>query len=150
MRGVLGLKRRKPSWFGLPVMMKLTLSTPHHVLKNIGKGPLTRPNNFMMIPQIQRFGYPQGVDPNECTLITSFTSSERDQWMRSKCINIKIPNHAYAWLKVILTLLGDRCIVSLTSPTVMWGLRYHNSLFSRFRASDGPRGHISQVRMRRI
>lgn len=90
MRGVLGLKRRKPSWFDLPVMMKLTLSTPHHALKNLAKGPLTRPNNFMMIPQIQRFGYPQDVDPNKCTFITSF-SSERDQWMRSKCINIHDP-----------------------------------------------------------
>ena len=90
MRGVLGLKRRKPSWFDLPVMMKLTLSTPHHALRNIAKGPLTRPNNFMMIPQIQRFGYPQDVDPNKCTFITSF-SSERDQWMRSKCINIHDP-----------------------------------------------------------
>lgn len=43
-----------------------------------------------MIPQIQRFGYLQGVDPNKCTFITSF-SSERDQWMRSKCINIHDP-----------------------------------------------------------
>jgi hypothetical protein len=87
MRGVLGLKRLEPSWFGLPVMMKLALSTPHHALRNVAKGPLTRPNNFMMIPQITRFGYPQDVDPYKCTLITSF-SSERDQWMRSKCINI--------------------------------------------------------------
>jgi hypothetical protein len=68
-------------------MMKLTLSTPHHALKNLEKGPLTRPSNFMMIPQISRFGYPQDVDPNKCTFITSF-SSERDQRMRSKCINI--------------------------------------------------------------
>jgi hypothetical protein len=90
MRGVLGLKHRKPSWFGLPVMMKLTLSTPHHALRNLAKSPLTRPNNFMMIPQIQRFGYPQDVDPNKCTFITSF-SSERNQWMRSKCINIHDP-----------------------------------------------------------
>ncbi|HTT23667.1 MAG TPA: hypothetical protein VMG82_32365 [Candidatus Sulfotelmatobacter sp.] len=87
MRGVLGLKRRKPSWFDLPVMMKLTLSTPHHALKNLAKGPLTRPNNFMMIPQICRFGCPQNVDPNKFTLITSF-STERDQWMHSKCIDI--------------------------------------------------------------
>jgi hypothetical protein len=71
-------------------MMKLTLSTPHHALKNLAKGPLTRPNNFMMIPQIQRFGYPQDVDPNKCTFITSF-SSERDKWMSSKCINIYDP-----------------------------------------------------------
>ena len=90
MRGVLGLKRRNPSWFKLPVMMKLTLSTPHHALKNLAKGPLTRPNNFMMIPQMQPFGYPQDVDPKTCTFITSF-SSERGQWMRSKCINIHDP-----------------------------------------------------------
>ena len=38
------------------VMMKLALSTPHHALKNLAKGPLTRPNNFMMIPQMSRFG----------------------------------------------------------------------------------------------
>jgi len=71
-------------------MMKLTLSTPHHALQNLAKGPLTRPNNFMMIPQIQSFGYPQDVDPNKCTFITSF-SSERSQWMHSKCINIHDP-----------------------------------------------------------
>jgi hypothetical protein len=87
MRGVLGLPRTKPAWFDLPVMMKLTLSTPHHALRNLAKGPLTRPNNFMMIPQVCRFGCPANVDPDKFTLITPF-SSERDQWMRSKCINI--------------------------------------------------------------
>jgi hypothetical protein len=86
-RGVLGLKRRKPTWFDLPVMMRLTLSTPHHALKNLAKGPLMRPNNFMMLPQISPFGHPQGVDPNKFTLITAF-SSERDQWMHSQCVNI--------------------------------------------------------------
>jgi hypothetical protein len=87
MRGVLGLKREKPSWFDLPVMMRLTLSTPHHALKNLAKGPLTRPNNFMMIPQICRFGCPANVDPEKFTLVAQF-SSERDKWMNSKCINI--------------------------------------------------------------
>jgi hypothetical protein len=87
MRGVLGLKRKKSAWFDLPVMMKLTLSTPHNMFRNLAKCPLTRPNNFMMIPQISRFGYPQGIDPNKCTWITPF-SSEREHWMSSKCINI--------------------------------------------------------------
>jgi hypothetical protein len=68
-------------------MMKLTLSTPHHALKNLAKGSLTRPNNFMMLPQISRFGYPEGVDHNKFTLVTPF-STERDQWMHSKCVNI--------------------------------------------------------------
>ncbi|MGB6481996.1 MAG: hypothetical protein WBE86_00760 [Candidatus Acidiferrales bacterium] len=87
MRGVLGLDRTKPAWFDLPVMMKLTLSTPHHVLKNLAKGPLTRPHNFMMIPQISRFGCPRNVHPDKFTPITPF-SSERGEWMNSKCINI--------------------------------------------------------------
>jgi len=90
MRGVLELPRANPAWFDLPVMMKLTLNTPHHALRNLAKGPFTRPNNFMMLPQISRFGYPQNVDPNKFTLITAF-SSERDQWMNSKCINIHDP-----------------------------------------------------------
>jgi hypothetical protein len=76
MRGVLGLKRQG-TWFDLPVMMRLTLSTPHHALKNLSKGPLTRPNNFMMLPQICHFGYPQDVDPNKFTLITN--------WRRNRC-----------------------------------------------------------------
>jgi hypothetical protein len=87
MRGVLGLKRKKPAWFHLPVMMKLTLSTPHHALKNLEKGPLTRPNNFMMLPQISQFGCPQNIDPNKFTLITQFTDL-REHWMNSKCLNI--------------------------------------------------------------
>jgi hypothetical protein len=86
-RGVVGLKRTKPAWFDLPVMMKLTLSTPHHALKNLAKGPLTRPNNFMMLPQICQSLCPQNVDREKFTLITPF-SSKREQWMKSKCINV--------------------------------------------------------------
>jgi hypothetical protein len=89
-RGFLWLERRKPTWFDLPVMMKLTLSTPHHALQNLAKSPLTRPNNFMMIPQVARFGVPKGIDPSAFTLITQF-SSEREAWMKSKCINIHDP-----------------------------------------------------------
>jgi hypothetical protein len=89
MRGVLKLKRRKPAWFDLPVMMKLTLSTPHHALQNLGKCDLTRPHNFMLMPKIAPFGYPAGVNPADphFTLITSFTS-KREDWIKSKCINI--------------------------------------------------------------
>lgn len=41
----------------------------------------------MMIPQVSAFGCPQNIDPNKFTLITPF-SSERDEWMNSKCLNI--------------------------------------------------------------
>ena len=91
MRGVLGMRRTRPEWFDLPVMMKLTLSTPHHALRNLAKGPLTRPNNFMMLPQLCRYGLPENVDRNRFTLITPFCSN-RDQWIKSKCINIHDPD----------------------------------------------------------
>jgi hypothetical protein len=70
--------------------MKLTLSNPYHALQHLAKSPLTRPNNFMMIPQLARFGVPRGIDPDAFTLITQF-SSARDDWMKSKCINIHDP-----------------------------------------------------------
>jgi hypothetical protein len=38
MRGVLEQKRKEPAWLNLPVMMKLTLSTPHRALKNLARG----------------------------------------------------------------------------------------------------------------
>jgi hypothetical protein len=60
-RGALKLKRRKPPWSDLPVMMKITLSTPYHALQNLGKCDLTRPHNFMMMPKMAPFGYPAGV-----------------------------------------------------------------------------------------
>lgn len=89
-RGFLWFDRRKLKWFDLPVMMKLTLSSPYHALQHLAKSPLTRPNNFMMIPQLARFGVPRGIDPSAFTLITQF-SSERNVWMKSKCINIHDP-----------------------------------------------------------
>ena len=86
-RGALGFERVSPEWFDLPVMMKLTLSTPHHAVRNLAKGPLTRPYNFMMLPQISRFGCPQNIDPDRFTLVTPFMS-ERSEWMNSECINV--------------------------------------------------------------
>jgi len=58
-------------------------------LQNLGKCDLTRPHNFMMMPKIAPFGYPPGVNPADphFTLITQFTS-EREDWIKSKCINI--------------------------------------------------------------
>jgi hypothetical protein len=44
----------------------------------------------MMIPQVARFGIPRGIDPSTFTLITPF-SSEREAWIKSKCINIHDP-----------------------------------------------------------
>jgi hypothetical protein len=42
-----------------------------------------------MMPKIAPFGYPPGVNPADphFTLITQFTS-EREDWIKSKCVNI--------------------------------------------------------------
>jgi hypothetical protein len=87
--GALGMRRKKRSWFELPVMMKVTLSTPHHALQNLGKCDLTRPHNFMMMPKIAPFGYPPGINPADphFTLITRFTDV-REEWIKLECINI--------------------------------------------------------------
>ena len=50
------IEAQTTSMVDLPVMMKLTLSTPHHALKNLAKGPLTRPNNFMMTRKYHALG----------------------------------------------------------------------------------------------
>lgn len=73
-------------------MMKITLSTPHHALQNLGKCDMTRPHNFLMMPKISRFGYPPGVNPADphFTLITPFTSN-RERWIGSECVNIHNP-----------------------------------------------------------
>jgi hypothetical protein len=85
LREMLGLPRSEPSWFGLPAMMRIVLSTPH-VLHRLNRS--TRPYNFLLCPLIDTVtGYPAGIDPNHFTLITPFTK-QRGRWMDAECINV--------------------------------------------------------------
>jgi hypothetical protein len=85
LRETLGLPRREPSWFDLPAMMRIVLSTPH-VLHRLNRS--TRPYNFLLCPLIDTVtGYPAGVDPNRFTLITPFTK-HREEWTDAECINV--------------------------------------------------------------
>jgi hypothetical protein len=85
LREALGLPRREPSWFDLPAMMRIVLSTPH-VLQRFDFS--TRPYNFLLCPLIDTVtGYPAGVDPKHFTLITQFTK-HREQWLEAECINV--------------------------------------------------------------
>ncbi|MGC1652545.1 MAG: hypothetical protein WA722_06975, partial [Candidatus Sulfotelmatobacter sp.] len=85
LRETLGLPRNEPSWFDLPAMMRIVLSTPH-VLRRLNRS--TRPYNFLLCPLIDTVtGYPAGVDPNRFTLITPFTK-HRDEWTDAECINV--------------------------------------------------------------
>jgi len=85
LREALGLPRKIPTWLNVPAMMRIVLSTPF-VLARLNRS--TRPYNFLLCPLIDSVaGYPANVDPDRFTLITEFTS-ERRQWLRSKCINV--------------------------------------------------------------
>ncbi len=85
LRETLGLPRNEPSWFDLPAMMRIVLSTPH-VLHRLNRS--TRPYNFLLCPLIDTVtGYPAGVDQNRFTLITPFTK-HRGQWKQAECVNV--------------------------------------------------------------
>jgi hypothetical protein len=85
LREALGLARREPSWFDLPAMMRIVLSTPH-VLQRLDFS--TRPYNFLLCPLIDTVtGYPAGVDPSHFTLITPFTK-QRERWQEAEFVNV--------------------------------------------------------------
>jgi hypothetical protein len=85
LREAYGLRRREPSWFDLPAMMRIVLSTPH-VLQRLNRS--TRPYNFLLCPLIDTVtGYPAGVDPSHFTLITPFTK-QRERWQKAECVNV--------------------------------------------------------------
>jgi len=67
-------------------MMRVVLSTPL-VLDRLNRG--TRPYNFLFCPLVDAtVGYPQGLDPIDCTLIAPF-SKDRQAWLTLPCVNIR-------------------------------------------------------------
>src|ERR1039457_7728258 len=78
-------------------------------------------------------GYPQNVDPNKFTLITPF-SSERDQWMHSKCINI----HDYKSPVYELTDDYDGCR-ALTKNFFILSGSYHKKTQKKKHHAGGKR-----------
>ena len=86
LRDELGITATRPEWLDLPAMMRVVLSTPL-VLDRHNRG--TRPYNFIFCPLIDAtVGYPQGLDPLDCTLIAPF-SKDREAWLTLPCINIR-------------------------------------------------------------
>jgi hypothetical protein len=95
LRDVLGLPAIEPSWFGLPAMMRIAISTPE-VLKALRlrqkQWPYrdkTKPFNFVLSPIIEKLtgGYPVGADSDRFTLIAPFTSNP-SRWHQLIWVNI--------------------------------------------------------------
>ena len=81
-----GFPQRLSTWLQLPAMMRVVLSTPI-VLDRLNRG--TRPYNFLFCPLIDAtVGYPQGLDPADCTVIAPFTKNRRT-WLGLPCINVR-------------------------------------------------------------
>lgn len=94
LREALGLPNADPTWFGLPAMMRFTISTPEvlKVLQARQKGlpyrDRAKPSNFVLTVVIDPLGgYPVGVDPKAFTLIAPFTS-DPSLWHGLKWVNL--------------------------------------------------------------
>ena len=87
-RGALTLKRKAPSWLGVPQMMRLTITT-YHVLEMLGDWDIARPYNFRFMPMVDpMFGYAFDRRANDKVLLVAPFSSKQERWFDMKCVNI--------------------------------------------------------------
>jgi hypothetical protein len=94
--GVLGIPRKRPSWFKLPGMMRIAITTPE-VLKvfqarqsHLPYRDRIKPFNFVLSPQIHRLGlsgFPSDVDPKHFTLVAPFTVND-SRWLKLDWVNV--------------------------------------------------------------
>lgn len=83
LEGEIATPRPAPEWFKLPVMMRMTVSTP--AVLGLLKG-FTRPFNFVHVPLLFPSLYPAGKDSSNFGLIMPF-SKHRSEWLKTKAID---------------------------------------------------------------
>jgi hypothetical protein len=90
-----GLRPKAPSWFRLPAMMRVAITTPK-VLKvlqvrqhELPYSDRMKPFNFVLSPIIDRLtgGLPVSADPDQFTLIAPFTSNP-SRWYGLLWVNV--------------------------------------------------------------
>ena len=87
-RGVLKLRRARPTWLDLPQMMRLTITT-YNVLEMLGEWEIARPYNFLLLPMVDpTFGYAFSRRANEKVLLIVQFSSNQERWFDMRCVNI--------------------------------------------------------------
>ncbi len=95
LRDALGLGAAEPSWFSLPAMMRIAITTPE-VLKALQAHQAelpyrdqTKPFGFVLSPTIDKLtgGYLVGADPDKFTLIAPFTS-DPSRWNQLTWTNV--------------------------------------------------------------
>jgi hypothetical protein len=87
-RGVLKLRRARPTWLNLPQMMRLTITT-YNVLEMLGEWDIARPYSFLLLPMVDpTFGYAFPRRANEKILLVTEFSPKQTHWFGMKCVNI--------------------------------------------------------------
>jgi hypothetical protein len=95
LRKALDLPAIEPSWFGLPAMMRLAITTPEVLRALQARQKFSpyrdkvKPFNFVLSPILDKLtgGYPVGADTDRFTLIAPFTSNPL-RWHQITWVNI--------------------------------------------------------------
>jgi hypothetical protein len=88
LRGALKFPRKAPSWFDVPQMMRLTITT-YNVLEMLGGWNIARPYNFLLLPMVDPvYGIAFHRNSNEKVLLVSAFSSKQETWLDLDCINV--------------------------------------------------------------
>jgi hypothetical protein len=86
LRKELRLASKKPSWLGLPAIMRMAMTSPN-VIKT-GRPAWLAPFNFFFFPLLSDLGgYPQGYDRSNFRFITA-TETNRKKWQRLRGVNL--------------------------------------------------------------
>jgi hypothetical protein len=85
LEGEVARPRPLPTWFSVPAMMRMTVSTP--AVLGLLNG-FTKPFNFVLVPLMFPNLYPAGKNPSNFGLIMPF-SKNRDQWLQTKALDTR-------------------------------------------------------------
>jgi hypothetical protein len=84
----LNIPRKAPSWFDVPQMMRLTITTCN-VLEMLGEWEIARPYNFLLLPMVDPlFGFAFHKKSNEAVLLVCPFSSKQEGWLSLECVNV--------------------------------------------------------------
>lgn len=87
-RGALNLPRTTPSWFDVPQMMRVTITT-YNVLKMLGDWEIARPYNFLLLPMVDStVGQAFDRRSTDKVLLVCQFSSRQDGWIEMECVNV--------------------------------------------------------------
>jgi hypothetical protein len=87
-RGALKMPRKRPSWFDVPQMMRLNVTT-YNVLEMLGEWAIARPYNFLLLPMVDPlYGFAFHRKSTDKVLLVCPYSSKQKEWFSLECVNV--------------------------------------------------------------